>query len=101
MMALLHPVTVQRSLAELNARLAEPWIVREGALIKEFRFADFAAAFAAMTRIAARAEALNHHPDWTQNFGRLRVEIRTHDAGGLTDLDFRLAAEVERCVAAS
>lgn len=99
--ALLHPTAVQTALTELNAGLADPWIVRDGVLTKEFRLPDFTAAFAAMTRIAARAEAMNHHPDWTQNFGRLRVELRTHDAGGLTDLDFQLAAVVERCVAAS
>lgn len=101
MRATLDPTAVLVQLAELNAGLAAPWSLRDGTLTKEFRFADFAAAFAAMTRIAACAEALNHHPDWTQNYGRLRISLRTHDAGGITELDFRLAAEVERCVAAS
>ncbi|MCB1151562.1 4a-hydroxytetrahydrobiopterin dehydratase [bacterium] len=90
---------IRDRLADLNTGLDRPWSLRDDALTKSFEFRDFAQTFAVMTRVAAAAEAMNHHPDWTQNFRRLHVELTTHSAGGLTELDFRLAAEVERCVA--
>jgi len=95
--AALSPNDVFQHLTALNAELDEPWSLRDDVLTKTFEFRDFAQAFAVMTCVAAAAEEMNHHPDWTQNFKRLRVELSTHDAGGLTEKDFRLAAEVERC----
>ncbi|HPF35717.1 MAG TPA: 4a-hydroxytetrahydrobiopterin dehydratase [Candidatus Krumholzibacteria bacterium] len=97
MPAALSPNEIFQHLTALNAVLDRPWSLRDDALTKTFEFRDFAQTFAVMTRVAAAAEAMNHHPDWTQNFKRLHVELSTHDVGGLTEKDFRLAAEVERC----
>ena len=67
------------------------WELNDGKLRREFRFANFSEAFAFMTRAALRAEQLDHHPDWSNVYNRVTVTLSTHDAGGVTDLDFSLA----------
>lgn len=84
------------NLAALNQSCpGAPWRIEGGALAKSFTFPDFKAAFAFMTRVAAKAEALNHHPDWTNIYNRVDIRLSTHDAGGLTQLDFALAQMIE------
>lgn len=61
------------------------------ALIKSFRFKSFNAAFAFMTRAALAAEKMDHHPDWTNVYNRVDVRLSTHNAGGVTQLDIKLA----------
>jgi 4a-hydroxytetrahydrobiopterin dehydratase len=80
--------------AEIQSRLgALPgWTVEQGKLFREFKFADFKQAFAFMTRAAATADQLDHHPEWFNVYNKVRVHLNTHDAGGLTELDFKLAA---------
>jgi 4a-hydroxytetrahydrobiopterin dehydratase len=70
-------------------------VERDGCLRREFRFADFAAAFAFMTRVAEVAEAQNHHPDWSNSWNRVVIELRSHDKGAVTDRDHRLAAAID------
>jgi len=62
------------------------------ALVREFLFDDFNAAFGFMSRVAMMAERLDHHPDWTNAYNRVTINLSTHDAGGVTGLDVRLAA---------
>jgi 4a-hydroxytetrahydrobiopterin dehydratase len=66
-----------------------------GRLKKRFVFADFTSAFAFMTRVAKVAEAMDHHPNWSNAYKVVRVALRTHSADGLTTLDFRLASRME------
>jgi 4a-hydroxytetrahydrobiopterin dehydratase len=75
------------------ARLANlpGWTHHDSKLLREFRFTDFSAAFAFMTRSAMRAEQLDHHPDWFNVYNRVKVQLSTHDADGVTELDFLLA----------
>jgi 4a-hydroxytetrahydrobiopterin dehydratase len=68
---------------------------------REFRFADFRAAFAFMTRVALAAERADHHPEWSNVYNRVTVRLTTHDAGGLTDNDFALAAEADAAAGAA
>jgi 4a-hydroxytetrahydrobiopterin dehydratase len=82
-------------LARLNAGLEEPWRLVDGRLHKGFRFADFVGAFGFMTRAALVAERMDHHPDWRNVYNRVEVDLSTHDAGGLTALDFELARRME------
>jgi 4a-hydroxytetrahydrobiopterin dehydratase len=64
---------------------------QRGAISRHFRFADFCEAFAFMTRIALAAEKHNHHPEWSNVYNSVMITWTTHDAGGLTERDIRLA----------
>ena len=66
-----------------------------GAICKTFKFKDFSAAFGFMTRVALAAEQLNHHPEWLNVWNRVEVTLATHDAGGLTELDLKLARKMD------
>lgn len=79
-----------------NALAALPaWELRDDRIVRTFTFDDFAAAFAFMTRCAAVAEKLDHHPEWSNVYNRVTVELTTHDAGGLTELDIRFAEQAD------
>lgn len=71
----------------------EGWRAVDGrdAIARSFRFPDFNAAFAFMTRAALMAEKMDHHPEWFNVYNRVDVTLATHDAGGVTDLDVQLA----------
>ena len=66
-----------------------------GAIRREFRFADFNAAFAFMTRVALMAEKMDHHPEWLNVYNRVDIVLSTHDADGLTPRDVKLAKFVD------
>ena len=72
------------------------WSLVSGKLQREFRFADFSEAFGFMTRVALAAEALNHHPEWSNVWNRVVIELTTHDTGGLSNLDLALARRIDR-----
>jgi 4a-hydroxytetrahydrobiopterin dehydratase len=78
--------------AEALAQL-EGWTAVDGreAIQKNYKFADFNAAFAFMTRVALLAEKLDHHPEWFNVYNRVEVVLATHDAGGVTELDLQMA----------
>jgi 4a-hydroxytetrahydrobiopterin dehydratase len=63
---------------------------------RSFKFKNFSEAFAFMTRVAMAAEKLDHHPDWKNVYSTVDVTLNTHDAGGLTALDFKLATKMNR-----
>jgi len=86
---------------EIKKRLADlpAWTIAGGKLRREFRFADFSEAFGFMARVALVAEKMDHHPDWSNVWNRVTVELWTHDAGGITDLDFELAQAMDRLAA--
>lgn len=62
---------------------------------RSLKFADFNAAFGFMTRVALAAEKADHHPEWSNVWNRVEVTLTTHDAGGLTEKDFALAAFID------
>jgi 4a-hydroxytetrahydrobiopterin dehydratase len=72
------------------------WVYNGNTIEKEFRFKDFSEAFSFMTRVAMQAEKLNHHPDWNNVYNTVRIHLNTHDAGGITELDFKLAAFIDK-----
>jgi Pterin-4a-carbinolamine dehydratase len=81
-------LSVADALAQLGGWQAVPG--RE-AIAKHFKFADFNQAFGFMTRVALMADKLDHHPEWFNVYNRVEVVLSTHDAGGVTDHDVKLA----------
>ncbi|MHC0051925.1 4a-hydroxytetrahydrobiopterin dehydratase [Actibacterium sp. D379-3] len=73
------------------------WNMADGrdAIAKTFSFADFTAAFGWMTRVALWAEKWNHHPEWCNVYKTVEVTLCTHDAGGLTERDLKLARKMD------
>ena len=72
------------------------WSHDDGSLRRDFVFPGFSEAFGFMTRVALAAEKMDHHPEWSNVWNRVSVSLRTHDAGGVTALDFRLADVMQR-----
>ncbi len=87
--------------AAIAAALTElpGWQLLEGRLHKTFSFESFVPAFAFMTAVALAAEKLDHHPDWSNSYRTVTVDLRTHSAGGVTALDLALAQRMEELAA--
>jgi 4a-hydroxytetrahydrobiopterin dehydratase len=71
------------------------WSRAGDAIRKDYKFADFAEAMGFVTRVALKAEAMDHHPDILISYSRVTLTLSSHDAGGLTDRDFRLAEKID------
>ena len=86
---------------EVTRRLAQlpGWTLVAGKLHREYRFADFVEAFGVMASVALVAERMNHHPEWFNVWNTVRIDLTTHDAGGISAKDFELAAAMERLAA--
>jgi len=67
-------------------------------LTRDFAFKDFSEAFGFMTRVALLAQAANHHPDWSNVYNKVSITLSTHDAGGLTEKDAKLAEAIDNLV---
>jgi 4a-hydroxytetrahydrobiopterin dehydratase len=90
--------TRSRALARLSG-----WSEVKGrdAIAKTFVFADFNEAFGFMTRVALVAEKMDHHPEWSNVYKTVNVTLSTHDAGGLTELDIKLAEAMDKVAASA
>jgi 4a-hydroxytetrahydrobiopterin dehydratase len=86
------------SASEVSARLGDlpGWELLDGKLRCELRFRDFSEAFAFMTRVAMLAEHHGHHPDWSNVYNRVTIDLWTHDVGGITERDLVFAREISR-----
>lgn len=73
-------------------------VVGRDAITRTLRFDDFNAAFGFMARVALKAEQMNHHPEWFNVYNRVEITLSTHDAGGLTALDIKLAKFIDALV---
>lgn len=85
------------SQAELKKRIAllPEWRIVRGKLHREFKFADFTRAFGFMTSVALLAEKRNHHPDWSNGYDKVVIDLVSHDVGGLSARDFELATAID------
>ncbi|WP_299215701.1 4a-hydroxytetrahydrobiopterin dehydratase [uncultured Dokdonia sp.] len=83
--------------AQIKDRLEDfpDWEYDENAIHTTLEFENFREVFSTMTRIAFEAERLQHHPDWSNVYNELSISLSTHDAGGVTEKDFDLAAAIE------
>ena len=85
---------------EINKRLEdlEGWEFKDDAIHTYFQLENFKEAFSVMVRIAFEAEAQQHHPDWSNVYNELQISLSTHDAGGVTEKDFKLARSIENII---
>jgi 4a-hydroxytetrahydrobiopterin dehydratase len=83
--------------AEIKAMVEKMagWSVKDGKLHREYKFADFPHAFGMMATAAPAIEKMDHHPEWSNVYNRVTVDLSTHDAGGITQKDFDLATLIE------
>ena len=74
------------------------WALVEGrdAIVRQFRFADFNAAWGFMARVSLLAEKMDHHPEWENVYNRVTITLTTHDANGLSERDVRMAEAIDR-----
>ncbi len=87
--------------ATAMSELHPDWDLASGKLHRELRFPTFAAAFGFMTTIAIAAEKLDHHPEWSNVYNRVTIDLVTHDVDGISRLDFELAAVVDTTAGSS
>ena len=76
--------------------ILDGWKVVSGKINKTFEFEDFVQAFSFMTRVAMEAEKMNHHPEWFNVYNRVRIDLVTHDVGGISNYDIKLAKTIDR-----
>jgi len=88
---LLSGEEVEQQLKKLN----RGWRLENNKLVKTFTFRDFNEAFGFMTRVALEAEKLEHHPEWLNVYNRVEIRLTTHDLGGISTYDFKLAERIE------
>lgn len=90
-----------QALSEINSNLGDgtPWQVIDGKLHKEFVFKNFIQAFGFMTQVAIHAEKLIHHPEWSNVWNKVTVDLVTHDVDGISDLDIKMIKRMEKLVA--
>lgn len=81
---------------EIHAQLASlpGWQAYDNAIGRDFQLADFNEAFAFLTRIALLSEKMNHHAEWSGVYNKVNIRLSTHDAGGVTEKDIRMAAAI-------
>ena len=92
--------TLSRAARDQLAATLPAWRLAEGrdALRRDFRFADFGAAWGFMSRVALLAERHDHHPEWSNTWNRVSITLTTHDAGGLSEKDVALARAIDGVV---
>ena len=85
---------------QINLQLEDlPGWQREGnSIVKSYHFSDFIEAMSFMNQVAFHAEALEHHPEWRNTYNVVDVRLTTHDTGGITSLDIRLAKRMEHII---
>ncbi len=91
-----RPLLLTDSELEAAFPLLSEWERKPDRLTKTFTFADFSEAWGWMTRVALASEKLDHHPEWSNVYRTVEVELSTHDAGGITALDVELALQMDR-----
>ena len=85
---------------EIQAKLASysQWQLQGGKLYRRLVFKDFTQAFGFMAQVALVAEKINHHPEWSNIYRTVEIYLTTHDAGGISQLDFKLLEKVEQLI---
>ena len=74
------------------------WIVDNKTIKKEFKFENFIDAFGFMSKVAILSEKMNHHPNWQNTYNKVKIELTTHDKGGITINDTKLAESIDKLI---
>jgi len=90
-----EPIEANGKLIELNSKIENAWVIKDGKLHKTFVFSDFINAFGFMAKVAIQAEKSNHHPEWTNVYNKVHIDLTTHEVGGLSIRDYDLAVAIE------
>jgi 4a-hydroxytetrahydrobiopterin dehydratase len=87
--------------SDIQQRMTElpGWELREDKLHRKLSFKDFVEAFGFMAKVALMAESMNHHPEWSNVYNRVEIDLTTHDADGISERDFELAARINETLA--
>lgn len=88
------PEQIEQALDYLNKDANTAWSIQAGKLHQTFLFSDFVTAFAFMTQVALYAERANHHPEWSNVYNKVVIDLMTHETQGLSQRDFDLAHEI-------
>jgi 4a-hydroxytetrahydrobiopterin dehydratase len=99
----MHAARARLSDAEIEEalRALPSWSVQDGKLHREYRFADFVEAWGFLSRAALIVQGMDHHPEWFNVYGTVRVDLTTHDAGGISSRDVELARAMEQLAGAA
>ena len=74
------------------------WIIDNKTIKKEFKFENFIEAFAFMSKVALLSEKIDHHPDWQNTYNKVKINLTTHDKGGITTNDTKLAESIDKLI---
>ena len=74
------------------------WVVDNKTIKKEFKFENFIDAFGFMSKVAILSEKMNHHPNWQNTYNKVKIELTTHDKGGITSNDTKLAESIDKLI---
>ena len=77
----------------------QDWVLEDGAIVRTFKFKDFSEAFAFLARVAMHAEKVDHHPEFTSVWNRVDFRLTSHDLGGVTERDLKLAEAINAIAA--
>ena len=94
-----NPVKLSQARTEAALSKLPGWRLKGGKLHREYKFADFVTAFGFMSSAALVAQGMDHHPEWFNVWNKVRIDLATHDAGGVTALDVKLAHAMEELAA--
>ena len=92
---MIHKLTSEERSTQLGELRGWVAVAGRDAIQRQLKFADFNEAFGFMTRVAIKAQEMDHHPEWFNVWNTVRVDLSTHDAGGITALDVKLAHSME------
>ena len=74
------------------------WIIDNKMIKKEFKFENFIEAFGFMSKVALLSEKIDHHPDWQNTYNKVKINLTTHDKGGITTNDIKLAESIDKLI---
>lgn len=86
---------LEKEIKELLTLNLKEWSLEKKVIKRDFKFKNFVEAFSFMTAIALEAEKLNHHPDWSNVYNKVTINLTTHEANGVTQLDLDLAITID------